>query len=298
MVAYAYRSSAPWRPSFRIAEWRPILRQAVPLGLAGAIYSAYFRVVILIMSIVAVAVETGYFALSFRVVEVLVGIPFLVTSAFIPIFSRAAGTGDDDRLAFAMSRTFDVAVLAGAGLTLLTFAGAPLAMAVLTGDPHSPATDVLRIQSFTLLAVFVNAAYGTVLVALRRHRDLVTISAGTLAATAVLAGVLVPLWDATGGAIASVAGEWLLTVAGVIALRRAKPDVRVRLGVALKAVPAALVAGAVASVVDVPHLPDLGPPVVAGLVYATLVVLLRGVPRELTDALLRRGGRSAPTSPA
>src|SRR3954454_9623997 len=266
VLAWALRGRGIWHPAFDLAAWRRILRDAIPVGLAGAIYSAYFRVVILMMSVIAAAVETGYFALSFRVVEVLVAVPALITGSMLPIFARAAH-GDEPRLVFAFGRTYDMAVVCGVGLTLLTFAGAPLAMAVLTGDAASPATEVLKIQSFTLIAVAINSAYGAVLISLRRHRDLVTISLVTLVITVIAVAILVPAADARGGAYAALIGEWSLTAGAMFVLWRVRPNVHPGQVVAVKAVAAAAVAGAVAAVVDIPALPNLGPPVVAGLVY-------------------------------
>lgn len=298
VLAWALRGRGIWRPAFEWATWRAILRDAIPVGLAGAIYSACFRVVILMMSVIAVAVQTGYFALSFRVVEVLVAVPALLTGSMLPIFSRAAHT-DEPRLAFAFGRTYDMAVVCGVGLTLVTFTGAPLAMSVLTGDASGPPVGVLEIQSFTLIAVSINAAYGAVLIALRRHRDLVAISLVTLVITVIAAAILVPAADARGGAYAALIGEWSLTALAMLALWRVRPRVHPGQLAVVKALAAAAIAAAVASLLDVPSFPNLAPPVVAGLVYAVALATLRGIPRELVDALLSRGGaRSAPTSRA
>jgi O-antigen/teichoic acid export membrane protein len=287
LLVWVLRSRADWRPAFDVAAWRAILRHALPIGLAGAIYSTYFRLVILVMSVIAAATQTGYFALSFRVIEVLVGVPFLLTGSLIPIFTRA-GRGDDARLSFAFSRTFDVAILGGVGLTLVTFAGAPFAMWLLTGDAHGPAVEILRIQSFTLVAVFVNSAYGAVLISLHRHRDLVLVGTLTLLVTLVAAAILVPLADARGGAFATVLGEWSLTVGVLIVLARVRPNLRPQPSVVLKAALASAVAGVAAAFVEIPRFPNLAPPLIAGVVYALALVAMRGVPSELTDALLRR----------
>jgi O-antigen/teichoic acid export membrane protein len=171
-------------------------------------------------------------------------------------------------------------------------------MSVLVAEADHPAVGVLEIQSFTLVAVSINTAYAAVLVALRRHRDLVVISLVTLAITAVAAGILVPLAEARGGAYATLIGEWSLVAAAMFVLWRIRPAVHPGQAGALKAVGAGLVAGAVATLIDVPSFPNLGPPVVAGLVYVAALALVRGIPRELIDALIARAPRSAPKTPA
>ena len=57
---------------------------------AIAVNTIYFRVTSLVMSLIASVVQTGYFATSFRVTEVLIGVPALAVAGF-PILSRARG---------------------------------------------------------------------------------------------------------------------------------------------------------------------------------------------------------------
>jgi O-antigen/teichoic acid export membrane protein len=289
LLVHRLRGRIVWRPAYDRATWTAILRQALPIAAAGAINSAYFRAVILLMSIIAAEVQLGYFALSFRVVEILVAVPALVVGSLMPIFSRAA-RDDQERLGYAFRRTYDIAVVAGTLLTLLTFTGAPLAISVLTEGGAGPAVDVLRVQSLTLVAVFVNVAYASVLIALRRHRELILVNAFTLLLTLVAALVLVPLEGALGGAIAAALGEWALLAAYVVALRRARPDLHPSHAFVLRAAVAAAVAVAAATLIDVPWIPNLAGVAVAGVAYLLALAAVGGVPPEVWQALLRRRG--------
>lgn len=165
--------------------------------------------------------------------------------------------------------------------------GAPLAIGFLTGDAGSPATEVLRIQSVALLAVFVDVACTAALFALDRRRALVLVNVAALVTTAIAAAVLVPLAGAEGGAVAAVAGEWALLCACVVFLRRAglHPSLRV-VPRAAAAAGAALLA--VRLLPSLPTVPNLGDVLIAAVVYAVVLVAVGGVPRELLPALLGR----------
>jgi O-antigen/teichoic acid export membrane protein len=287
LLAWVLRGRVVWRPAFEREAWRRMLRAALPIATAGAVNSAYFRVVILLMSLIASAVETGYYALSFRVIEILVSVPVLIVGPLLPILSRAA-RNDQERLAFAFRLTSDAALIAGTFLALLTFVGAPLAMFVLTGSGTGPPVGALRIQSVTLLAVFLNVAYSSVLIAMHHNRDLVLANVATLAVTAVAAGILIPLYGAHGGAAAAAGGEYSLLACYAVMLRRARPDLRPSLRFAVRAAVAAGVALAASALIRLPTVPNLTAVVIAAVVYVLVLAAIRGLPREVVDALLRR----------
>ena len=287
LTLWLVRGRAPVRPAFDRATWRGILRDTLPIAAAGAVYSIYFRVVMLLMTALAAAVEVGYFALSFRIIEVAVLLPGLVVWTMLPLFARAA-RDDQERLAFAFRLTTEVAVVGGVGLTLLGFVGAPLAIGFLTGSATGPAVTVVEIQSLALLAVFVNVVFGVAFVALRRNRDMLVNNLVALVATALATVLLAPPLGAEGGAAAAAFGEWVLLAAYVVTLRRARSDLRPSLRKLPHSLLAAGAAIAAAELITVPTVPNVGAVVIAAAVFAAVLAATRAVPRELIDALLGR----------
>ena len=281
------RGRVPLRPAFDRSRWRSILRDTLPIAAAGAIYSVYFRVVMLLMAVLASDAEVGYFALSFRITEVAILLPGMLIGTMLPLYSRAA-RDDQVRLAFAFRLTSEVAVVGGVGLTMLGVVGAPLAIAFLTGSGTGPAVEVVRIQSLALTAVFVNVVLGTTFVALRRNRTMMLTSSSALLVTVVGVLALAGAHGAQGGAVAAVIGEWTLLAVGVFALHRARPDLRVSLRTLPRALLAAGAGLAAAKLVHVPTVPNVGAVVIAAGVFAGLLLLTRAVPRELTDAVRGR----------
>lgn len=284
LTAWLVRGSAPWRPTFDVAAAGRILRETLPLAAAGALYSVYFRVVILVMSLVATGLETGLFALSFRIIEVIVGIPYVLVGSLLPILSRAA-RDDEERFASGFHRTYDVALIVGVWLSLATAVGAPAGIAYLTPDPAPAAVDALRLHALTLLGVFLNVVYGTALITLRRNRALIVANAIALVAIVVAAFALVPALGATGGALAAVIGEWVLVLCYIVAAVRARPELRPRLRPLVRPGVAAAVALALALVLRVPLLPNVAAVGIATVAYFLVLAVLGGIPRELTAAL-------------
>lgn len=274
----------PLRPSFHRAAWRGLLRETLPVSAAVALHSVYLRIVIVLMSLIAVELETGYFATSFRIVEVLLAVPFLLAQVILPVFSRAA-RDDEERLAYVVQRAVEVALVGGAGITVLTVVGAPVAIAVLAGDEGEGAVDVLRVQALVVFLTCLTATWQYTLFALRRHRSLVIANVTGLAAIVAGTVVLVPAHGAVGAAAAVAFGELVLMAVSLGALVRARPRLRPQLGslprVALAA-GAGLAAGLLPDVADVVRI------VVAGGAFTVVALALRVVPDEVAQALRPR----------
>jgi O-antigen/teichoic acid export membrane protein len=277
------RRSMPLRPSLRWAEVWPLLRDTLPYTAAVAVNVVYFRVTILVMSLRASDLETGYFATSFRVVEVLIGIPALLVGAAYPILARAA-RDDDERFEYAMRRILELSLLLGAWMAMCCAVGAQVGIDVLAGSQGQPAVEVLRIQGLTLVATGVAVAAGYGLLTLRRYAVMLWSNAAALVLSVVLTLGLVPSMGAKGAAIATLGAESLLAVGVVGALLRARPSLRRGLAGAPLILGVAGVSVAVGLLTGLPSLVGL---VVANLVFVVGLVVVRRFPPEVRDVVRR-----------
>jgi O-antigen/teichoic acid export membrane protein len=272
------------RPSFDVGRWWQLLREAVPWAVVAAVSVVYLRVAIVLMSLTASPVQTGYFATSFRITEVLIGIPVLVVSAAFPILARAA-RDDAERFVSASGRIFELALLAGTWMVLCLEVGAGFAIHVIAAGKADPSIAVLRIQGLALIASFAIVACGFPVLSMRRYRGVIYSNLGALAVSAALTLALVPSLGARGAAIAAVVAETGLAIAVAIVLVRSQHEVRLPLSV----IPVAALAGGAGLLVGLllPIHPLLGA-LVASVVYFGVLRLLGRFPGEVAELL---GGR-------
>jgi O-antigen/teichoic acid export membrane protein len=278
------------RPSFHAGRWWGLLRETIPWAIIAAVSIVYFRLALVLMSLISSAVQTGYFATSFRITEVLVAIPVLVISAAFPILARAERE-DSERFDFASGRIFELALFAGTLLVLSLEVGAGFAIHLIADGKADPSIPVLRIQGLALIASFVAVACGYPLLMLRRYREVLLSNLFALAISAILTLSLAPSHGARGAAVAALIAEVGLALSQAVMLRRAAPGVPMRLGTVL----AAAVSGgaAVAVGLALPVHPVIGV-AVAVAVYLAILRLLGRLPPELGEiltGLLRRPAR-------
>ena len=263
-------------PSFRRSAWAALIRETLPYAITSAVGAVYFRLAIIIMSLVATEVQTGYFGASFRILDVLIVVPQLIVGAVFPIFARAA-RDDRDRMRFAVQRTFDGTMIFGVLAAVGIVVGAGLMIDVVAGPQFAPATEVLRIQSLALLLAFVNAVLGYTLLSLGMYRSLLAMATAALVAMLVATPLLGSAHGAVGGAVATVIGELVVAAGGVIVLWRGHRDLVPSVARSARIV----VAGAISLAVLALGLPELVSVVLATIVFGALLFALRAVPEEL-----------------
>jgi O-antigen/teichoic acid export membrane protein len=283
------RGLFPLRPVLRVQVASQLLSDTFVYAVAIALNSVYFRVTVVIMSLVASVSQTGYFAVSFRVVEVLIAIPALVMGAAYPILTRAQ-RDDQERFLHATRRMFELAVLMGAWVALALELGAGFIVEVLGGHSEAPAAAVLRIQGLAVAFTFVAVAGAYPMLSRNRRRDLVLANVAGLVAALLLSLVLIPAMAAKGAAIATVGAEAMLAVVVAVALVRSTPGLRLPLSILPVAALAAAVGGGVGYLVGVHPIVEIA---VASCLYLAIVLLLGRFPPEFGHVLRRSSSQDS-----
>jgi O-antigen/teichoic acid export membrane protein len=277
----------PLRPAIDVAFARRLLRDTLPYAAATAVGVIFYRVGIVLLSLVSTQAQVGYFSASFRVTETLAAIPALLATSAFPVVARAARE-NSERLAYALQRMFEVSVIVGLWFVFGTIIAAHPAIYLVAGGAFSPSVRVLQIQGAALLATFLVGTWGFALLGLRRHGALLVANLIALAAGAAATVVLGRDHGAEGAAIGLTCVEYGLAAMYAVALMRTRPDLRV----SLRVLPRALLAAAVASAVVLTGLPRFVDLLVATVVYFAVLSVLRAIPEELGAAfrLARRAG--------
>jgi O-antigen/teichoic acid export membrane protein len=280
------RGNAPLLPRFERAEWLRIVHLVGVYAAAAAVGTIYVSAVVVVTSLVGTPDEAGYLGAAFRIFTVLVLIPLILVSTAFPVLARAAHT-DQERLQYAVQRLIDIALIVGTWMALATALGAEIAIKIVGGADFEPAVPVLQIQAAALLSGFLAVTGALALVSLHRHVALLLANLGGLAAIILLTAALVPDHGAKGAAVAMlVADTGLVVVYGIVLFGS-----RV-VGYKLELVPRIAIAGAAAAALVLTPLEGIPLVLASTVVYWTVLVLLRGLPPEVIDALRRREPRT------
>jgi O-antigen/teichoic acid export membrane protein len=275
-----------FRPAVERSEWRSLLREALPLAASLVMSVIYFRVLIILVSLISTAKETGIYATSFRIFEILFGLPTLVLTVALPVL--AVAHDDRSRLRYILQRMTEVGAIAAVFLAVLIVIVARPMIELLGGSEYEDAAPILRIQAFALVAVFLGQVWQLGLISVRRQSALVLANGVALLLVLALGVVLVSAYDSTGAAIAAVVAEGALATALFMLLGRADPALRPDLEFLWKP---ALAGGLMAACILVPGLHVALTALLGTAVFALAIWVTRALPPEVLGAL-------RPSSPA
>jgi O-antigen/teichoic acid export membrane protein len=279
------RRETPLLPSFHASRWRTLMSESLMYAAATALGAVYFRIVVVAMSLLSNKVQTGYFSLSFRVLDVVNAVPWLLVTSAFPILARAA-RDDEDRLRYSLQRLFEGALVLGGWLSLCLVIGAPFAVSVLGGAEFAPSVGALRVLGAGVPATFLVATYSFALLSLRLYRQLIVVN-GLILLTAVLLSVLlIPGGGSHGAALVTVSLEVLLSTGYIACLSHLRGELRPSLG-RVPRIAAALAAAFAVGILLHHH----AVVATAASSVALLVALLSfgAMPEELVLAARRKG---------
>jgi O-antigen/teichoic acid export membrane protein len=272
------------RPRFDPSAWAALVRPALVLSLSSGIATLYVFTAQILTSLSTSPFQTGLFAASLRVFMVIASVPGMMVAAALPLLARAA-RDDAGRLEFALDRLFIVAMIAGVGIGVILVTGAGPIIDLIAGRRYAGAVAPLRIEGAAVLGTCLTPVWSTGLLALHKHGAMLRANLAGLTVVTALTLSLAPAMGATGAAIATVAGEWTVALALMLALVRGGP--RPRRPTLLVAARVAL-AGGVAMAALLITVPSVVQLIVAGAIYLGLILGMRALPRELLELIPRR----------
>jgi O-antigen/teichoic acid export membrane protein len=278
-------------PRFRWAEWRPIIIETAPLAFSLAINVIYLKVLIVMCSLLTSGEELGLFATASRTTEVLVGLPTFMIGVAFPLLAHAA-SHEEDRLAYALQRIAEVALLVGIGFVVVLVVAAEPIIRLFGGPGFEAAAPVLRIQALALVGASLTQTWIQGLVAVKAQRALVVVNAIALGSVLVLGAALIPTLDAKGASIAAALGEAIMALAMLRALVRARPALRPNFGFTWRV-------GLAGAISLLPLLLPIAPAVrgvLTAALYCVAALLLRAVPLEVFHAFMPARQSSEPAT--
>jgi polysaccharide transporter, PST family len=210
----------------RISVMRVRLGESATLFAANAAISVYTAGNVLIVSLLLGNRAAGIFGFADRIRQATVNTTIPLAQATYPFACRTAGVEDASE-EFARKRMFQIMLAVGAALSVVMFAAAPVAVALLGGPKFEESVALVQIlAAIPILVVISNLLGVQTMLARGMDRTLTKIVTASAVLGAGLQIVLTYTFGLRGSAVAYVVTEVFVCVAMAAALRigsRAKP---------------------------------------------------------------------------
>ncbi|MFH1427704.1 MAG: flippase [Patescibacteria group bacterium] len=268
---------------FDLKVWRQIVILAWPIALTIAFNLIYLRADILILSLIKTQAEVGIYGAAYKVIDVLVSIPYMFAGVVLPILTLSWAKKNIEYFNGVMQKSFDLMVILAIPMILGTQILAKPIMVLVAGDDFAISGVPLRILILAAGALFFGAMFSHAIIALGKQKKI--INAYIFTSLTALAGYLIfiPHFSYVGAAWVTIYSELCIFLAGlyyVYKFSRFKPNFKVF----LKALFASLIMiGVIYLLPETFYNTGLGlinTLAIAALVYFFCLYLIKGITKK------------------
>lgn len=190
--------------------WKKMIREGWPLAFSAILVMLYFRLNIVILSLMKGGEAVGIFGAGYKILENLIFFPAMFVGLVMPMMSRAAKE-DIKRFKEILHKSFNALVIILVPLTMMTVILSDNIIYAIAGEKFSESAKVLNILIFATALIFLGTLWSNAIIALNRQRELVKIySLGAILNFAANL-ILIPPLSYIGAAWATLATEFLVT---------------------------------------------------------------------------------------
>ena len=192
-----------------IAFWSNLIREALPFGMTSIIAVVYFRIDIVMLSMMKGDAVVGWYGVAYMLVESLMFLPGAFAGSLFPVFSRLFKSSDSS-IKMVYERSLKYLYMTGLPIVFGTTILADKIILIVFKEEFSHSVVALQILIWALLFMFLNYGLGTVLGSINRQRVLVISSMICVIVNVVLNLLLIPPLSYIGAGIATVVTEFTL----------------------------------------------------------------------------------------
>jgi O-antigen/teichoic acid export membrane protein len=196
---------------FDFQYWKKFLIRAYPIGIVAFITFIYFKINIILLSVMKSSSDVGIFSAAYKVIENITFFPAMIVGLVFPIISNSIFS-DKIRFREIADKTYKVFWVLIVPLIVGALALSDPIIALIGGAGFSESANVLRILIFALAFVFFGNFFNAILIAGNKQKRLMLVAV-CAAVFNVLANILfIPAYSYTGVAIISVITEMIVVV--------------------------------------------------------------------------------------
>ncbi len=197
---------------YESAVWKDIMSRSWPLVITIVLNLVYLKADILILSLFRSQSEVGLYGAAYRVIDVLVTIPFMIGGTVLPILAFRWEAKDKENYQRIWQKVFDASAIIAWPLVVGGFMLADPIMTLISGEEFAPAGTILKILIIAVGFIFFSAFFSYTMISFNHQRKLIV--AYLLTAVTSLVGyfILIPQFSYFGAAWVTVYSEVLISL--------------------------------------------------------------------------------------
>lgn len=188
------------------------LPQLLPIAAISLLGLAHFKLGIILLSLLKDEGQVGIYGISFKLIEVALIVPFIISSNLLPVISTLS-SGGAESLAPLVKKASLLVFYAGSICAVFLLAFAPFIVVLISNESFLSATIPLRILAVAMIFSFVTAFITQAAIAAKKQKRIIPIYFCVLIVDAILGVQLIQNFSYIGAALATLITEFLLLIA-------------------------------------------------------------------------------------
>lgn len=165
----------PLKLKFDMKIWRVIMSKSWPLLTTSALNLIYLKADIVILSLMVAPAAVGLYGAAYKVVDVLVSLPFIFAGLVLPILTSHRSAGKLADLKRSWSKFFDYTIILALPLTIGgIYLSGPI-MRLVAGPQFLAAGPILVILMIAVLMVFLSCVFTHSVISWEKQTKLIPI---------------------------------------------------------------------------------------------------------------------------
>ena len=150
--------------------WLKIFKYSWPLALTIVFNLIYLRADTLILSLLKSSNEVGIYGAAYKVIDVLVTIPYMFAGIILPLLTHSWATGDKEKFKKIMQRSIDIMCIMVMPMIFGTQFIAKKMMVLVAGEEFGISGPVLQILIIAVGLLFVSCMFSHAIIAIEKQK--------------------------------------------------------------------------------------------------------------------------------
>jgi len=260
--------------------WAMMLKESIPFWLTSLFVIVYFRIDMIMLSVMKGDSVVGWYAASYRLIDALSIIPSVLMTIMYPVFSKLH-LNSKNVLSFAFEKSFNfliiIATPIGIGTTLL----ADKIIILIYGTEYAPSIIALKILIWAGFLTITSWAPATLLNSINKQRTLMIITSIGAILNICLNYMLIPTISYKGAGIATVVAELIVGLLMLYEIKSAQFSIKSSIKIFAKSMLSGIIMGILVYILKDYTLFLLIP--LAAVVYLIALILTRTFDKQDFD---------------
>ncbi|MDD4412588.1 MAG: flippase [Patescibacteria group bacterium] len=205
---------------FDLKVWQEIFQRAWPLLTTIVLNLIYLKADALFLSILRSREEVGLYGAAYKVVDVLVSLPFMFAGIILPLLVAAISINNKNEFKKIAQKFFNLIALACCPLLAGGIVLAEPIMRLVAGEKFSGTGPILAILSLAIGAVFMSCFFTHLMVAADKQKKLIIYYLITAITALPLYWLAINKYGIYGAAWTTVYSEVLILIGSIIAVKK------------------------------------------------------------------------------